>query len=323
MSNARGDSAVLLSRLQTEFGTPEDAGNGDYRKLPFYTLRLDPSQDLENDEAIQGDAFPGDTVAGLRSVAGSMEVPVGLSSIGWHLRGLLGAPTTTGASDYTHVFETAAAPTVGLFTTCVSHSRVAQHFMQDSLAYTGMELTARKNGQRQRATFNVIAREEAGVSAARDTTPVAYSPDTVPVGFTGKVQIDGSDAAAVTGASITLGTGVEADQESLNGLATAAQMDWGTWELSGSLDCRFQDRTYYDLAEAGTSIAVTLDWTISAALSLVIEMPDVRLERTGIPVDGRGIISSSFSFRPNRPASDSTLLKATLKNAVADYANPS
>lgn len=324
MTNARGDSAVLLSRLQSAFGTAESAGAGAFYKLPFYNYRVLPSEDLENDDAIQGDAFPGDAVAGLRNVSGSLEVPMGLGSIGWHLRALLGAPTTTGVDPaYTHVFETAAAPFVALLTNGVTHSRVAKHFAVDSLAYTGMELSARKNSQRQRVSFNVIAREEVGVAATLDSSPVTFSADPVPVGFVGKAKIDNSDAAAVTGASITLGTGVEADQETLNGLATAQQMDWGMWDLSGSLDLRFRDRTYYDMANAGTAFKLELLWTLGASSELNIELPAVRLERTGQAVEGRGILSSSFNFRAMRPASGTPLLRATLKNAVADYANPS
>lgn len=321
MSNARGDRAVLLSRLQTAFGTAESAGDGDYYKLPFYSMNVVPSGELENDEAIYGDAYPGDAVAGLRSLAGALEVPLGLASLGWHLRALLGAPTTTGSTDYTHVFQTAALPTPALLTQCVSHLGVNKHFVQDSLAYTSMEIAARKNGQRQRVTFNMAGREEVGVSATRDTTPVSFT-DQFPIGFQGALKVDDSAAAGIIGASLTLGSGVEPDQETLNGLSTAAQMDWGMWDLSGSIEARFRDRTYYDLADAGTAFKLNLDFVISGTRQLSIELPAVLLERTGIPVDGRGIISSSFNIRPARPASGAVLFKATLKNAVATYANP-
>ncbi len=94
------------------------------------------------------------------------------------------------------------------------------------------------------------------------------------------------------------------------------------WGLTGSLDARFRDRDLYDLANAGTSVALQLKWVFDADHELTLLAHNVRLERTGIPVEGKGIISSSYSFRANRPASGAVLLTATLKNKTADYANP-
>ena len=323
MTNARGDEAVLLARQQAAFGAAEAAADGAFYKLPFYSYNVVPSEELNEDDAIQGDAFPGDAVAGLRALAGSMVVPMGLGSIGWHLRALLGAPVTSGAGDFTHVFTTAAQPAVPLLSHGITHGRVAQHFTQDSLAYTGMELSLQKNSERARITFNLAGREEVGAAATLDTTPVAWSPDPVPVGFQGKLLKDGVETAMLTGASVTLNSGVEADQESINGLPTAAGMDAGMWALSGSLDARFRDRTWYDLANAGTAMDLHLQWVLSATLSLEIEAHSIRLERFGIGVSGRDKISSSFNFQANRPGVGATLLTATLKNQVADYANPS
>lgn len=58
MSTARGDYAALVSRLQSTFGTAESAGNGDFYKLPFYELTSSPTEEMENDESLYGDAFP-------------------------------------------------------------------------------------------------------------------------------------------------------------------------------------------------------------------------------------------------------------------------
>ncbi|EPX82100.1 phage tail tube protein [Salipiger mucosus] len=322
MPNARGNEAKLLSRRQAAFGTAESASDGLFHALPFYSYNVVPSGELANDDANYGDAFPGEVVAGLRNLSGGMEVPMGLNSLGWHLAMLLGLPTTSGTTDYTHVFTAAAQPTPLLATHGISHVGVSQHFTQDSLAMTGMEIQAAKNGQRQRVTFNLAGREEVKAGATLDSTPVAFDPDPVPVGFQGGLQIDGTAAAAVTQASLTLNTGVAADQETLNGEATAAAMDPGFWDLSGALTARFRDAALYDLANNGTALALTLKWTISATYDLEIAVPSVQLERTGVPVDGRDIISSSYNWRTNRPASGAELITVTLKNATADYANP-
>jgi len=320
MPNARGNEARLLARRQPAFGTAESAADGLFHSLPFYRYNVVPSGELANDDANYGDAFPGELVAGLRNLGGAVEVPLGLNSIGWHLAQLFGDPDTTGTGPYTHVFAAAAQPAIRLATHGISHMGVASHFTQDSLAMTGMEIQAQKNGQRQRVTFNLAGREEVKAPATLDATPVLYSPDPVPVGFQGAVLMEGAAVAGITQAGLTLNSGVEADQTTLNGLATAADMDPGFWDLSGQITARFRGPTLYDRASDGTSFALQLTWTVGAALELAITVPAVRLERTGVPVEGRDIITSSFNWRAGRPAPGADLVTVTLKNDTPDYA---
>lgn len=175
MPNARGNEARLLSRRQASFATAESANDGLFYAVPFYSYNVTPSGELANDDANYGDAFPGDVVDGLRNLSGAMVVPMGFNSIGWHLSQLLGLPVTTGTGPYTHVFAAAAQPSPLLATHGISHNGVAKHFTQDSLAMTGLELQAQKNGQRQRVTFNLAGREEVKAAATLDATPVSYS----------------------------------------------------------------------------------------------------------------------------------------------------
>ncbi|MDO6587701.1 phage tail tube protein [Salipiger sp. 1_MG-2023] len=323
MPNARGDRAKLFSRRQTTFGTAESAGAGAFYTLPFYSYNVTPSGELSNDEAIRGDSFPGDAVHGLRNLAGALVVPMGLDSIGWWLAQLLGLPTTTGTGPYTHAFVAAANPGILLATHGITHNDLSTHFTQDSLAAQSIEITGAKNGQRQRVTLNMVGREEIKAGTTLDTSPVAFADDPVPVGFQGLLSIDGSEAAGVTQANLTLATGREADQEAMNGLATASDIQPGMWDLSGSLTARFRDTGLYDAASAGTAIALSLAWQISANYSLTIALPSVTLERTGIPIEGRDVISSSFNWRANRPATGDELIEVTLINATSDYANAS
>lgn len=323
MANARGNEAVLLGRRQVNFGTPEAAADGAFMELPFYSYSVTPSGELASDDANYGDSMPGEAVAGLRNLAGSMAVPLGMASIGWHLSQLLGLPTTSGTGPYSHVFVAARQQALVLATHGISHAGIDQHFVQDSLALTGLEIQAQKNGQRQRVSLNLVGREEVPAGATLDATPVGYAADPVPVGFQGALAIDGAASGAITQAQLGLNSGREVDQETLNGLATAAGIDPGFWDLSGSLTARFRDRALYDLADAGTPLRLTLSWQIDAGNSLEIDVPSARLERTGHPVEGRDLISASFNWRSNRPATGAELITFTLVNGVAGYANPS
>jgi hypothetical protein len=325
MTTARGDQATVVARVQNGFDGTEVAGDGKFVKLPFYSYNVVPSEDLGEDDEIHGDLNPGDAVAGLRNLSGDMVVPMRMNSFGWHLAQMLGDPVTTeiaAGTKYQHVFTTKKHPAMRFLTHGISHAGVDRHFVQDSLAYASLNLRAQKNGERGRATFNLIGREELKSASGLDATPVEYSPDPAPVGFQGKCQIDGSDEAAITEANLTLSRGIEPDQEGLNGLATAAGIDNGMWGLSGSIGVRFKDTVFYDRANSGTLIDLSLSWQINADHHVTFLMPKVRLERTGVPVGGRGNLSTTFNFKANRPATGAALLTATLRNAVAAYANP-
>lgn len=324
MTTARGDQARLMVRTQAAFEAPEVAGASKFYAMPFYSYNVVPSEDLSQDDAIYGDNNPGDAVAGLRNLSGDLVVPVGINSFGWHLQKMFGAPTTTEISVgavWEHVFETIALPGLQLATYGISHRGVDRHFIQDSIAYTSMNLSGKKNGERVRATFNLMGREEITAGATLDATPVEYAPDPVPVGFTGKCQIDNADAASITEATLNFSRGIEADQESLNGKATAAGIDDGVWGLEGSLGMRFKDMQGYDLANSGQAFNLSLNWQLNADAFLTVVAPSVRLERNGYAIGGRGNISGNFNFRTNRPAAGEPVLRAILRNGTADYNN--
>lgn len=319
---ARGDQAAFLARQQADFDTPEAAAAGKFYLLPFYSLNMAPTEEVTEDDAIVGDAFPGAAVRGLQNMTGNIEVPLGLRSIGWHLKGLLGAPTTTGTSpNFTHVFKMAALPTMPLYTTGISHRGIDEHFRQTPIGYTGMQITARKDGTRARARFDLIGSVEEKIVASLDATPTSFASDTVPVGFQGGVYIGGSLVAGVTSCEFSAGYSATPDQETLNLLPTAAGFLDGKWSLTGSITARFQDTSWYDRGVDGTLADLELRFVIGANESLVLRGHNLRFERSGVPVPNGDILNATFAFRASRPSTGDSPLTATLKNGQANYNN--
>lgn len=322
MSNARGDQAAFLSRLQADFDTPAAAGAGKFRLLPFYSLNMSPTEDVTEDDAIVGDAFPGAAVRGLQNLTGNIEVPLGMASIGWHLRGLMGAPVTTGSSpNYTHTFKMAALPVLPLFTTGISHRGIDVHFRQAPVAYIGLQMSARKDGTRVRTRFDLLGSVETKLADSLDETPVEYASDTVPVGFQGGVHMGGDLVAGVTGFDLNAAYSATPDQETLNLLPTAAEFNDGKWSLTGSIAARFRDTTWYDLGADGDLVDMELRFVIDANTSLVLRGHNLRFERSGVPVPNGDVLNATFNWRASRPDTGDSPLTAVLKNAVATYEN--
>ncbi|MGH1417171.1 MAG: phage tail tube protein [Pelagimonas sp.] len=325
MSNARGDNTQLLMRQQAQFGAAEAAAEGAFRLLPFYSYDLDPSEELSTDDAIRGDSFPGEIIAGLQTMSGGLVVPMALQSIGWHFANLFGAPETSEPStgNFQHIFAPSAVPTPGLQTVGKNFLGPNLFFVQDSVVYKGFEIAAKKEGQRPRINFDVLGRQEIKAGAALDTTPVEYANDVAPVGFTGKAKIDGALAAAITGLTGKVSSEAEMDQEEMNGLATASDVDLGDWMMDGSIDTRFRDATYYDMATNGTLVDLSLEYALSPTVGIEFTFFNARLERKGVPITNREVISASFNFRVGRPGAGQSPFQILLKNDVASYGNPS
>lgn len=325
MGNARGDEAKMFLRAQAAFAAAEAAADGQFFGLPFYSLDMKPTDEVNEDDAIYGDAYPGDQVAGLSNLSGALVAPVGLSSIGHYLQALLGAPETTElvpGSRYQHVFKAKAAQSKLLHTLGVSHTKINTHSVSDSVLVTGFEHSAKKEGQRARASFDLLGRAEVPAGAALDATPVGYAVDPVPVGFKAAFQKDGADVAGVTGLNFSLKSGIEMDQETLNGTAYAADVDAGQWKLEGGVDSRYRDNTWIDLGVSGQLVDLSLAYAFDDDHSLSILMHNLRIQRSGVPINNRGIISSSFSFMAARPNAGEVPFTATLVNKVANYDNP-
>jgi hypothetical protein len=108
MARAIGANTRLLMLPETAYGT---APTSNYKRLPFLSCDLGAEQPLLDADVIglggtRDAAAPFlDTV----TVAGSALVPVDLINIGHWLRLLLGAPTTTGTTNYTHTFKSGGA----------------------------------------------------------------------------------------------------------------------------------------------------------------------------------------------------------------------
>lgn len=323
MTDARGDRAKYMSRRQADFKTAEAAGDGTFFQLPFHRLRVVPVEETSVDDKIVGDAYPGEVVAGLRNMRGDLEVPLGLSSIGWHLYGLFGAPATTNVGAvYTHVFTTSASPPVLHHTDCIHHTDLAaNNFVGIGLTYLGFNISAQKNGTRQRMTLQMAGRERATSATPLDNTPVLFDPDRTPVGFQAKMTKGGADEFSITSFDARFANGVEPDQEALNGSPYAERMDDGKMALNGSLAARYRDGTWIDHGDNGDLIDVECEWRINDDNLIHFRYHNIRIEQTGIPVEGAGIISTTFNWTADRPDNGDTPLTITLKNGVTNYAN--
>lgn len=94
MARARGANAGLAAAFETTYGTPPASG---FRRLPFVSANLGEEQALIESDLLGFGREPLEPAYDVVNNEGDIVVPVDQRSIGFWLRGLMGAPTSAGA----------------------------------------------------------------------------------------------------------------------------------------------------------------------------------------------------------------------------------
>lgn len=108
MPRAIGANCRLLMLPETTYGT---APGSNWRRMPFLSCDLGAEQPLLDADVIGvgSNRDPAAPFLDTVTVAGQAVVPVDLINIGHWLRLLLGAPTTTGTTNFIHTFASGGA----------------------------------------------------------------------------------------------------------------------------------------------------------------------------------------------------------------------
>lgn len=324
-TTARGTSSLLYFREQTDFDTVEATGQtAKFVLLPFFTFDTTPILDREPSDLIDGSgALPSELIDGLESGTFRGEVPLGMSSLGYWLKTMFGAPTTSnGTTHWQHLFRATANPTLVWATLQKYLPDIAKGYRCKSAMMTGFSVSSRKIGRRARMSIEGIMVSETKNNVEADTAGIDLSAtDVMPVGFEGKVQVDGVDlSSAVIGIDFTCRNGVQLDQELMNGIATAGDFLPPQYAVEGSLTLRVQDTTFYDYAVAGTKIALKATFTLSTDARVIFTMDDVKLSRSSPVVSGPGPLTETYNFVAGKPSSGSLYpMEVHLRNPLTDY----
>lgn len=308
----------ILFKDETSYGV---LPTGNWTPTLIYSHSLEEKQPYQDDNIIgQSQNNNRDVTApepGLPSLAGDIDVPLDLSHFGYWLRAVMGAPVTSGANpNYTHVFSSGSEVlphrsielpinSAGLF---IDYTGLLANKMAFNLAYAPgydhctlsfMGRKELKNGTTQGgAPSAIVAREpivraipvlkiNSTIVGSILTAKVDYDNGAVPQNFIGDQYPQGHD---------------------LDNMA----------KLTASMNMRFRDSTYYDLARAQSVVSAEFLWQNNANRSLSLLCANARLEPAGIPVKGPGGIEVAFNIRAEQTAGAAALV-ATLKSSQPTF----
>lgn len=321
MAYSVGANTRLAFKKESSYGT--NPGGTDWLQMPFIP-RADfgATQNLIDSPVIGigPTRDPSDPFFDGIEAGGSFSVPLDKTEIGRWLQMALGAPTTTGSSDYTHVFKSGSTtlPSAALefgfpgLTT-------SQYFLSLGCRVGEITLEAAPTGLAQMGLTLVAQGTTRGTSSvdASLTAPASYEQFN---NFQAALEREASALAAITSMSLRFSNGLE-PLRTIRGDQKIDEALPGGVAVTGSLTARFGDPSLLLAADAegATPIALTLTYTISATKMLEIHIPRAFLPQRRQVVEGRQGVQAQYDFQGSYDASAGCALQVTLKNQTASY----
>lgn len=314
---AKGRLTELLLADEATFGTAPSTG---YKPTVYYTHSLKQARPLEDDPQIGGGLNNGNDSTeqqqGLPDVAGDIVVPADLAHFGYWLKLLLGAPTTTGTTNYVHAFSSGAAT---LPTRTAELKYGASNFHQFvGLGAKTLAMDISDQGGKQRATISMIGKKRVLLSASGAGTPAAIAAFDPLAATLGSLLIDDVAAGSVLSMRLNFDSGIAVDRYADGDEYASAIVIANDAKLSGEIRVRYSGQTLEAIADAKTAKKLEFRWSKSTNNSLSFVAGQAFLEPAGAPVTGPGGIDSSFSFQASQ-TSAAAMLAVTLKNQIASY----
>lgn len=311
MGRALGINAVMAAVAETTYGlTP---ANG-FFKLAMVTSNLGEEQPLLEDDQLGFGREGLDPTYDVITNDGDLTVPVNTRGIGFWLRQTFGAPATSGAGTFTHVFTSggAAIPSTSIE---LGNPEVPSYSMNYGAAVNQFKIGMARSGMLN-AALSLIAQGEVDPTTASVAGSLTSLAGPRFAQATGAVTSDGASLGNVVSANLAFSNNLD-KAEVIRNDGRIGGVDPGVTAFNGDVTIRFDTQTLLNKARSKTPIALTFGWTNGAA-SLLFASPRVFLPKPKRSISGPKGIMATFNFQGS--GQNAPKLTATLTNDVAAYA---
>jgi len=323
----RGSNVRLIGCTDSAYGVP--ATTPDALILPFVQNSVKASQTRDSDATITGFRGMVRSVAGNRTVSGTVQINAAPQTIGFWLKHLLGAPTsTTDTGVTTHVFQPAASGANALPPSFTMESDLGPSFTAGSrynrllgCRVASATLSISPSGFIQ-FTPTVTGSDYEASATPLDATPTdtghaAFSALTATLVFGGG-SVD-LDAAKV---DLTISNNLDEDTYVVGGGGKRGDLPEGQFAVSGTIDTLLKDDGLLQLAlnDTDTSLVLTLQRGTGDGTSgnekLTINIPAIVFAATTPEVTGPKGVRLTGTFDSHRTTGE-TGVTFTLKTPIA------
>jgi Phage tail tube protein len=316
-TRAYGADCVLLAAFEGSYGIAPASG---FTRLSFKDSTLGAERPLGYDPLLGQGREAQDPFYDAIKDEGDIGVPLDLRGLGFWLKGMFGAPVSTGNQDgtFTHVFTSGGV--LPSLTLEIGHAKLAvpRFFRHGGVKCDKFAFTMARTGAAN-ATVSVVAQGETEAAQTIDSAPASFALKRFSQG-SGTIRIGGTQLANVVGGKISFANNLErVETIRSDGLIDGVDETEATAE--GAVDVRFSTDTTLTAAIAA-ECPVDLEYGFAipgTTFALTFHLPRVFLPKKKQEIKGPGGIQASYDWRAARDPGTGYLLRATLTNDVAGY----
>lgn len=326
MSMVRGTAVKTQIVPETTFKTPGATGE----QLSVVSIGVVPDQQRVQSATLSGFRGQARSVAGQNNVSGPISIELAPEDVGIYLKHLIGAPTTTGAGPYTHVFTPASSGANALpvgFTVQYDYGAAiasASRFLRlNGCRISQGTFNFTPNGT-QTLQLDVMGSQFSQSNTDLDATPVVLGhTNWEAVNLTVVVGGGSPKDLCFNSLSLTFNNDLDPDVFCISGGGVRDSLPEGFVNITGQGVLFFDDEDVIDmiLSGADTEIKVTLSrgngLGSAGNESLEINLANIVFNKTAPPVEGPRGLRVNASFTAHRVGSVEIAATATLKNAMA------
>jgi hypothetical protein len=314
MARAHGARAQMALAFETTYGTPPASG---YTRMPFASTTLGAEQPLLNSGLLGYGRDPLAPIKDALTADGDVVVPIDANGFGFWLKGVFGAPTTTGTAPgpYSHEFRSGGwvLPSMSIE---VAMPEVPRFAMYAGCVVDQLSFQMQRAGLLT-ATARLVAQGEALAATTGAGTPAAL--DLLRFGhFNGTVTRNGAALGNLVTAEVTYANNLDRT-ETIRADGRIDGADPGMAALTGRMEVRFADQVLANQAIAGEPCEIELGWSLPSGESLTFTIHAVYLPRPRIEVPGPQGIQATFDWQAAVDPALGRMCTVTLVNERETY----
>lgn len=313
MARQQGAKVITAFAFETTYGTAPGSG---FTQLPFISTGLSAAQPLLDDDILGLGRDPAAPIKDALTADGDHVIPVDSDGLGFWLKLLFGAPTTTGTTPKTHTF-TSGGWTLPSASIEVQMPDVPTFPMYSGVMADRLSISMTRSGLLQ-ATVGLIAQGETLATSTAAGTLAQLATLQRFGHFNGAISRNGTALANIESAEVNYMNNLDRI-ETIRADGKIDGLDPSKAMMNGNLVARFADTTLLDQAIAGGPCSLAFSWTIGANASLTITAHAVYLPRPRRSVEGPSGVRVTFDWQAAKATSPARMATAALINTVASY----
>jgi len=311
----RGAQTAVLIDYEQSYGVDPVAFAA--IQMPFISEDISGTRAQNQSEVINGRRDSARPFQGNKDVQGSITVPIDKRYFGYWLRGLLGAPTTTGAGPYNHEFK---IDNINCLPSLVIEKQmldIPRYFKYNGMKVSTMSISVGGDGELQ-ATFGLIGQQVADSATSIDATPTTHT-------YEQFRQFDAvlNEAGVANGEflefSMDVDNNLDPDIFAIGDGGTRGALPEGKLTIEGTANTLFDNMALYDKAANATETSIEVVWTRDTE-SLSIDFNEVELALQDPKIEGPQGVVADFDYIAyfDDDAGDSSIV-ITIINDIASY----